>query len=126
MQVGRVVESRTPAVPRAPVGAMTYGHRTGYVADPLVDRSCRCPPSSTRCWASTSPTWARSAPTGCCTPPPTCYGPDVRGLGDGVRGRRVAVVGAGVVALLTALFARRHGAASVLVLDPTPRRRGGG
>ena len=35
------------------------------------------------------------------------HGTDVRSLGDGVRGRRVAVVGAGVVALLTALFARR-------------------
>jgi threonine dehydrogenase-like Zn-dependent dehydrogenase len=35
----------------------------------------------------------------------------------------VAVVGSGVVALLTALLARRHGAASVVVLDPTPARR---
>jgi threonine dehydrogenase-like Zn-dependent dehydrogenase len=33
------------------------------------------------------------------------------------------VTGAGVVALLTALFARQHGAASVVVLDPTPQRR---
>jgi threonine dehydrogenase-like Zn-dependent dehydrogenase len=33
------------------------------------------------------------------------------------------VTGAGVVGLLTALFARAHGAASVVVLDPTPRRR---
>jgi threonine dehydrogenase-like Zn-dependent dehydrogenase len=40
-----------------------------------------------------------------------------------VRGRQVAVIGAGVVALLTALLARRHGAASVVVLDPTPGRR---
>ena len=50
-------------------------------------------------------------------------GPGVRSLGDGVRGRRVVVVGAGVVALLTALLARRHGAASVVVLDATPGRR---
>jgi threonine dehydrogenase-like Zn-dependent dehydrogenase len=47
----------------------------------------------------------------------------VRGLGDGVRGRRVAVVGGGVVGLLTGLFAHRHGAAEVVVLDPTPQRR---
>ncbi|MFD1149312.1 zinc-binding dehydrogenase [Saccharothrix hoggarensis] len=44
-------------------------------------------------------------------------------LADGVRGRRVAVTGGGVVGLLTALFARRHGAAEVVVVDPTPRRR---
>ena len=48
------------------------------------------------------------------------YGADVRSLGDGVRGRRVAVTGAGVVGLLTALFARRHGAASVVVRRPDP------
>ena len=35
----------------------------------------------------------------------------------------ILVVGGGVVALLTALLARRHGAASVVVLDPTPGRR---
>ena len=50
-------------------------------------------------------------------------GRDVRVLGDGVRGRRVAVVGGGVVGLLTGLFARHHGAAEVVVLDPTPLRR---
>ena len=47
----------------------------------------------------------------------------MRSLDDGVRGRRVAVVGAGVVGLLTGLFAHHHGAAEVVVLDPTPSRR---
>ena len=50
-------------------------------------------------------------------------GRDVRALGDGVRGRRVAVVGGGVVGLLTGLFARHHGADEVVLLDPTPLRR---
>jgi threonine dehydrogenase-like Zn-dependent dehydrogenase len=40
-----------------------------------------------------------------------------------VRGLRVAVVGGGVIGLLTALFATYHGAAEVVVLDPTPQRR---
>jgi len=44
-------------------------------------------------------------------------------LGDGVRGRNVLVVGAGVVGLLTGLFARHLGAAEVVVADPTPERR---
>ena len=89
-------------------------------ADPLRDRIVELPPSWTRCSASTPRTWARSAPTGCCTPRSRLCGTDVRSLGDGVRGRRVAVVGGGVVGLLTGLFAAGHGAAEVVVLDPTP------
>jgi threonine dehydrogenase-like Zn-dependent dehydrogenase len=51
------------------------------------------------------------------------HGSDVRSLADGVRGRRVAVIGAGVVGLMTGLLAENHGAASVVVLDATPSRR---
>jgi threonine dehydrogenase-like Zn-dependent dehydrogenase len=43
-------------------------------------------------------------------------------LGDGVRDRHVLVTGAGVVGLLTALFARRGGAAAVAVADPDATR----
>jgi threonine dehydrogenase-like Zn-dependent dehydrogenase len=50
-------------------------------------------------------------------------GADVRSLADGVAGRRVAVVGAGVVGLLTGMFARAGGAESVVVLDPSAPRR---
>jgi threonine dehydrogenase-like Zn-dependent dehydrogenase len=49
-------------------------------------------------------------------------GAHVDSLGDGVRDARVLVTGAGVVGLLTALFAQRHGAAAVAVADPSPRR----
>ena len=66
---------------------MTYGHRTGYRADPLRDRivaAARRPGPAAR--ASTSPTWARSARTACCTPRPRRSARDVRALGDGVRG----------------------------------------
>ena len=117
-------ESRHPGRAAGTVVAMTYGHRSGYRADPL-DRPVRAAAAttSTRCWASTSHTWDRSAPTACCTPPPTSTAPTYAVSADGVRGRRVAVIGAGVVGLLTALFARRHGAASVVVVDPTPQRR---
>src|SRR5690242_11996830 len=38
MEVGRVEESRTPAVAEGAVVAMTYGHRTGWAGDPLRDR----------------------------------------------------------------------------------------
>src|SRR5690606_4087380 len=38
MQVGRVAETRTRAVPEGTLVAMAYGHRTAYVADPMRDR----------------------------------------------------------------------------------------
>ena len=43
-------------------------------------------------------------------------------LGAGVRDRQVLVTGAGVVGLLTAMFAVLHGARSVVVADPDPSR----
>jgi threonine dehydrogenase-like Zn-dependent dehydrogenase len=123
MEVGRVTASRTPAVAEGTVVAMTYGHRTAHVADPLAERVVPLPatldPLLGIYVAHMGPICANgllhAAADLCVT--------DVRHLADGVHGRRVAVTGAGVVGLLTALFARHHGAASVVVLDPTPQRR---
>ncbi|WP_245784883.1 hypothetical protein [Geodermatophilus amargosae] len=44
-------------------------------------------------------------------------------LDAGVRDRHVLVVGAGVIGLLSALLAVRHGAASVSVAEPSAQRR---
>jgi threonine dehydrogenase-like Zn-dependent dehydrogenase len=44
-------------------------------------------------------------------------------LADGVRGRLVLVTGGGAIGLLVGLLARVHGAAEVVVLDPTDQRR---
>ncbi|KKK05862.1 zinc-binding dehydrogenase [Micromonospora sp. HK10] len=123
MQVGRVVESRTPAVAVGAVGAMTYGHRSGYVVDPLAERFVPLPDDLDPLLGVYVAHLGPICANGLLHAAADLYGGGVRSLGDGVRGRRVAVVGAGVVALLTALFARRHGAASVVVLDPTPARR---
>ncbi|MEV0428971.1 zinc-binding alcohol dehydrogenase [Micromonospora sp. NPDC050495] len=123
MQVGRVVESRTPAVAVGMVGAMTYGHRSGYLADPLAERFVPLPADLDPLLGVYVAHLGPICANGLLHAAADLYGSGVRSLGDGVRGRRVAVVGAGVVALLTALFARRHGAASVVVLDPTPARR---
>ena len=81
------------------------------------------PRSWTRCWASTWRTWARSAPTGCCTPRSRPAAPTSARSETACAALRVAVVGGGVIGLLTALFATYHGAAEVVVLDPTPQRR---
>ncbi|MFI6235310.1 zinc-binding alcohol dehydrogenase [Micromonospora sp. NPDC050784] len=123
MQVGRVVESDTPAVAVGTVGAMTYGHRTGWLADPVAERFVALPDDLDPLLGVYVAHMGPICANGLLHAAADLHGTDVRALGDGVRGRRVAVVGAGVVALLTALFARRNGAASVVVLDPTPHRR---
>ncbi|MBQ1012369.1 zinc-binding alcohol dehydrogenase [Micromonospora sp. M51] len=123
MQVGRVVESETPAVAVGTVGAMTYGHRTGWLADPVAERFVALPDDLDPLLGVYVAHMGPICANGLLHAAADLHGTDVRALGDGVRGRRVAVIGAGVVALLTALFARRNGAASVVVLDPTPHRR---
>ncbi|NJP34594.1 zinc-dependent alcohol dehydrogenase [Micromonospora thermarum] len=123
MQVGRVVESATPAIAVGAVGAMTYGHRTGYVADPVKERFVPLPDDLDPLLGVYVAHMGPICANGILHAAADVHGTDVRSLADGVRGRRVAVVGSGVVALLTALFAKRHGAASVVVLDPTPQRR---
>nr|WP_307837730.1 zinc-binding alcohol dehydrogenase [Plantactinospora endophytica] len=123
MEVGRVTGSRTSAVAEGAVVAMTYGHRTAYRGDPLVDRVVPVPAELDPLLGIYLAHMGPICANGLLHAAADLYGSSVRELGDGVRGRRVAVTGAGVVALLTGLFARRAGAASVVVLDPTPQRR---
>ena len=103
--------------------AMTYGHRTGYRADPLRDRIVPLPPDLDPLLGVYVAHMGPICANGLLHAAVEEVGRDVRALGDGVRGRRVVVVGAGVVGLLTGLFARHHGADEVVVLDPTPLRR---
>jgi threonine dehydrogenase-like Zn-dependent dehydrogenase len=103
--------------------AMTYGHRTGYRADPLRDRIVPLPPDLDPLLGIYVAHMGPICANGLLHAAVEEVGRDVRALGDGVRGRRVAVVGGGVVGLLTGLLARHHGAEEVVVLDPTPQRR---
>ncbi|HEX7745237.1 MAG TPA: zinc-binding alcohol dehydrogenase, partial [Micromonosporaceae bacterium] len=119
MEVARVAETRSPAVDEGTLVAMAYGHRTSYLADPLVDRLVPLPEDLDPVLGIYVAHMGPICANGLLHAGADLYGTDVRSLADGVRGRRVAVTGAGVVALLTALFARHHGAASVVVLDPT-------
>jgi len=123
MEVGQVVESHTPAVTEGAVVAMTYGHRTGWTGDPLRDRVVPLPAGLDPLLGIYVAHMGPICANGLLHAAAEVHGPAVRSLGDGVAGRRVVVTGAGVVGLLTALFARRHGAASVVVIDPTPARR---
>ncbi|RCG29639.1 zinc-binding alcohol dehydrogenase [Sphaerisporangium album] len=122
MQVGRVAESRTPAVREGAILAMAYGHRTGYVADPLADRFVELPEGLDPLLGIYVAHMGPICANGLLHAAADLYGAGVRSLGDGVRGRRVAVTGAGVVGLLVAAFAIEHGAAEVVVVDETAGR----
>jgi Zinc-binding dehydrogenase len=128
MEVARVVDIADDA----PAGlglavddtvAMTYGHRTGYRADPVRDRIVPVPTDLDPLLGIYVAHMGPICANGLLHAAVEEVGRDVRSLGDGVRGRRVAVVGGGVVGLLTGLLARHHGAEEVVVVDPTPLRR---
>ncbi|NRQ31969.1 zinc-binding dehydrogenase [Nonomuraea sp. NN258] len=122
MQVGRVVEARTRAVREGELVAMAYGHRTEYVADPLADRFVGLPGDLDPVLGIYVAHMGPICANGLLHAAHDLHGPAVQHLGDGVRGRRVVVVGAGVVGLLTAAFALAHDAAEVVVVDETPAR----
>ena len=129
MEVGRVVETRTPAVTEGQVVAMSYGHRTGHVADPLTSVVTVLPDSLDPLLGVYVAQMGPICANGLLHAAVELDGGRARQavsegveLGDGVRDRAVLVTGAGVVGLLTGLFARLHGAAEVAVADPDPRR----
>jgi NADPH:quinone reductase-like Zn-dependent oxidoreductase len=122
MEVGTVTESRAAGVAAGSVVAMTYGHRTGYRGNPLRDRVIALPEALDPVLGVHVAHMGPICANGLLHAAAELHGTDVRSLADGVRGRRVVVTGGGVVGLLTALFARHHGAAEVVV-DPTPQRR---
>lgn len=123
MEVARVESVDGSGPPPGATVAMTYGHRTAYRADPLRERVVELPPELDPLLGIYAAHMGPICANGLLHAAADAVGTDVRDLGDGVRGRRVVVVGGGVVGLLTGLFARRHGAEHVVLLDPTPSRR---
>lgn len=121
MEVGEVVESRRPDLAAGTLIGAAYGHRSRHVLSPthhVVPLPDGLDPVLGVYLAQMGPIAANgllhAAAEFGLAPAPS--------LADGVRDRRVVVTGAGVVGLLTALLARRHGAASVVVADPDPYR----
>lgn len=123
MSVGRVMSARTAAVEEGSLVAMTYGHRSGHTADPMAERFVPLPPDLDPLLGVFVAHMGPICANGLLTAAHDAFGAEVRGLGDGVAGREVVVVGAGVVGLLTGLFARSCGAAEVVVVDGSAQRR---
>jgi hypothetical protein len=121
MEVARVTDSRADGVAEGALLAMAYGHRTAYTAG-AGDFRHRLPPDLDPLLGVFVAQMGPICANGLLHAAYDAAGRSLTGLADGVAGRRVLVTGAGVVGLLTGLFAARHGAAAVAVADPDPRR----
>ncbi|SNR51598.1 zinc-dependent alcohol dehydrogenase [Blastococcus mobilis] len=123
MEVGRITESRTDALAEGALVAMAYGHRTGRCADPATMPVIPVPDDLDPLLGVYLAQMGPICVNGLLHAAAALAGP-AAGVDEGVRGRVVLVTGAGVIGLLSALLAVRHGAAEVLVVDPSPQRRG--
>jgi threonine dehydrogenase-like Zn-dependent dehydrogenase len=121
MEVARVTESRTAVMPTGGLVAMAYGHKTVHHGDPMTEHVVALPdnldPVLGVYVAHLGPICANGLLHAAAEATMTAT------LADGVRGRLVLVTGGGLIGLLTGLFAAQHGAAEVIVADPTPQRR---
>jgi threonine dehydrogenase-like Zn-dependent dehydrogenase len=120
MEVARVTASRTAVVPEGSLVAMAYGHSTVHHGDPRTEHVVPLPDGLDPVLGIYA---AHLGPI--CANGLLHAAADVGGtsLDAGVRGRLVLVTGGGAIGLLTGLMARHHGAAEVVVADPTPQRR---
>ena len=122
MEVGRVTESHAAGFAEGELVAMTYGHQTGHVADPLRERVVPLPADVDPVLGVLVAHMGPICANGLLHAAAEECGRNVRDLGDGVRGRCVLVVGGGVIGLLVGLFAAWLGAAEVAVADETDER----
>jgi threonine dehydrogenase-like Zn-dependent dehydrogenase len=123
MEVARVRASRDGVHGPGELVAMAYGHRSGHTADPDRQLVVPLPPDLDPMLGIYVAHMGPICANGLLHAAAELAGHQAPALGDGVRGRNLLVVGAGVVGLLTALLARHHGAAEVVVADATPARR---
>jgi len=121
MQVARVTASNTPAVAAGDIVAATFGHASGHDLHPQLERFVVLPQELDPLLGIYVAHMGPICANGVLHADVDLAGTPVSRLGDGIRGRKVLVTGAGVVGLLTALFAQHIGA-EVIVADPTEKR----
>lgn len=120
MEVARVTDSRTPAVPVGATVAMAYGHATVVHGDPLTQHVVPLPDGFDPVLGIYVAHLGPICVNGLLHAAADVGGAELR---DGVQGRLVVVTGGGAIGLLVGLLARAHGAAEVVVIDPTADRR---
>ncbi len=120
MEVARVTDTRTPAVAEGAVVAMAYGHSTVVHGDPVTQHVVPLPAGLDPVLGIYVAHLGPICANGLLHAAADAGGTD---LAAGVRGRLVLVTGGGAIGLLVGLLARIHGAADVVVLEPTPERR---
>ncbi len=124
MEVARVSEARAPGFAAGDVVGTTFGHKTGHTADPFHELMVKLPAGLDPMLGIYVAQMGPIAANGILHADAEFFGPNVAELGQGLAGRPTLVIGAGVVGLLTALFAARAGATEVVIADPSPFRRG--
>jgi len=122
MEVGRVVASRAAGVREGDVLCMAYGHKSGHRADARTAFFVRLPEGLDPILGIYVAQMGPICANGILHADEDLLGEHVTRLGESLRGRNVAVFGAGVVGLLTAMMARWAGAAQVAVVDRAPDR----
>ena len=123
MEVARVLDSKATGYTTGDVVATTYAHKTGHIADPSYDLLVHLPTAIDPVLGIFVAQMGPIAANGILHADAAAFGPFVSSLGCGVAGRRMLVIGAGTVGLLTALFAKSLGAAEIVVADPSEFRR---
>ncbi len=123
MEVARVSESRTHGFAEGATVATTFAHKTGHTADPYHDVLIPFPDDLDPVLGIFVAQMGPIAANGILHADADALGTNVSVLGAGIVGRQVVVLGAGTVGLMTALFAQRAGASSVVVADPSQFRR---
>jgi threonine dehydrogenase-like Zn-dependent dehydrogenase len=122
MEVGQVTESRTAALAEGSLVAMAYGHRTGRCVDPAQAVVVPVPDDLDPVLGIYLAQMGPICVNGLLHATAAFAGPGA-GIDAGVRGRHVLVTGGGVIGLLSALLAVQHGAAEVVVAEPSAGRR---
>ncbi len=122
MEVGRVSASRAAQVKPGDIVGMAYGHKTGHTANAAQEFFVQLPEGVDPILGIYLAQMGPICANGLLHAAADAAGQKVQSLGDGVRDKNVLVTGAGVVGLLTGLFALEHGAANVAIVDSTPAR----
>ena len=115
MQVGKIVESKSPAYREGEVVGMTYGHKSGHTADPRHELLFPLPADLDPMLGIYVAQMGPICVNGILHADEEAFGGAAQDFGCGVAGRNVLVTGTGVIGLMTGMLCKWAGAAEVAV-----------